>query len=757
MPDPIWQRYPAIVNIKSIEDIGLINNALDTNGNLFYDSDGSITTTESGTTNQFIYNDANGARIKHAKLDGNDMITVLNFWWDGDVSGNAYFPLAIDTVLKIRGQVLITTRTPILLPDGVINYTGFIELMPVVNGDSDTNTYHFGSYIATQTPIINEAQIDYTPSDIKTDTNHVAHTIQNFRVNGNNSSGTGMVIKDVSYDKSSYDDFYMGFGKCSLINFTVEDNGSTIGGGDFEFGWYNDAYYTGQGTSFREVYINVNFSTPGSYGIQKFSNYNIAINVQVKSNIDGIKWFKQTIDPSFYNCYLKNAHFFDQCTNEVILDNCFSYQNNSSIAGGFGNKYNINSTINDPSPYKTVTVRNCYVIQDTINSGGLFNTLSLSAGSVMNLNIHHSYIKIDATSGFIAYNTGSNGNIHLYMKYQPGAPFNSSNIYVNAISTVNPFITIGEAVPVSTDSYFDILEFISRDETTNDIYNGLSGTGQLYRDSSHPNSTYIQTMNDALEFNFNVAISTFYTLNFSIIDTEYPSLDVYRSSPWIIDTYSNDINNLMYPELEGSSFLSYGDPHVIPKFGTPYDLPHIEGSFLLLDTNTNINRIIIKAKTWFTPKEKSTEFMNSMFKNANFDMYNLVSWQLDSTTFYKYVKIEYKGECCIVDMSTLETVEYNDNDFKNNTLPIVNKKFNNIKLTDVQLSNETENFEKMDTTHERIKKRIVSAGPIDLHLVSNNMTHYGNSGINLKFKWNVNAEHFSGALIRQEDANVIDF
>lgn len=208
-----------------------------------------------------------------------------------------------------------------------------------------------------------------------------------------------------------------------------------------------------------------------------------------------------------------------------------------------------------------------------------------------------------------------------------------------------------------------------------------------------------------------------------------------------------------------TSLRTFADPHVVPIFGSEYLLPHDENTYLLLDNNSPINRLVVKGKCWFSPKHRSTEFLNSTFKKMDIDLYNLVNWQLDNTTFYRYIKIEYQHEECIIDMTDLNTVEYTtEDDLLNHKLPIIDIDFKNIKLGEIIISDVDETMRRLSGESDKIVKRTIYVDKFEFILVSNNLTHFGNNGLTLNHRYTLaQLKEFNGALIRQKDAVVVKF
>ena len=101
-----------------------------------------------------------------------------------------------------------------------------------------------------------------------------------------------------------------------------------------------------------------------------------------------------------------------------------------------------------------------------------------------------------------------------------------------------------------------------------------------------------------------------------------------------------------------------GDPHINPIRGNPYTLPKTEDTFLLVDNNVDYDRLIIKGKCWYLPKEQYQDSLNRA-SDRNTNKLNKLKDLFENGTFFKYIKIEYKNQEVIIDMDDLSLKKYN--------------------------------------------------------------------------------------------------
>lgn len=260
--------------------------------------------------------------------------------------------------------------------------------------------------------------------------------------------------------------------------------------------------------------------------------------------------------------------------------------------------------------------------------------------------------------------------------------------------------------------------------------------------------------------------TTRYTLDISDI---YGSLGNLSASYWnstsaypIIKYFYENTNIQGYTTAAPSVrpwfvYDQYGfdDPHIVPIYGKEYMLPHIEDTYLLFDNNDEKDRLVIKGKTWFIPISNTTKFIKSLIENGNIGYHKEMIRRLEDTTYFKYIKIEYNDEVCIIDMEYLQQVEYTtENDLNNNNLPLSNKRLRSITIHNMTNSNMAVNFKKESEKYNDKIKRIINVGNHSITLVSNLGEIKGNNGIKLSAPY---APDASGALVRQEDAKVVSF
>jgi alpha-tubulin suppressor-like RCC1 family protein len=129
-----------------------------------------------------------------------------------------------------------------------------------------------------------------------------------------------------------------------------------------------------------------------------------------------------------------------------------------------------------------------------------------------------------------------------------------------------------------------------------------------------------------------------------------------------------------------NSTIVGGDPHIKPLFGPKYTLENKENCYNLLDTLVKSpNKIVINAKCWFLPENLLNDF-----KKINTNKQSLQFMQ--DYTFIRYISIMCGDEKLIIDMETLEPVQYtSENDVNSFKLETVknNTKYKNIVIEDI--------------------------------------------------------------------------
>ena len=181
----------------------------------------------------------------------------------------------------------------------------------------------------------------------------------------------------------------------------------------------------------------------------------------------------------------------------------------------------------------------------------------------------------------------------------------------------------------------------------------LYGSGTLGTDNN--NSTDLTTIQGKLSGSASSWDTEYWTIG---TDSNYPTLDQFHLGPWTNYTNYNDVATLTSPYTSGGSRVSGsysgagGDPHINPIYGNPYTLPKTENTFLLVDNNVSYDRLVIKGKCWYLPK---SQYQDALVRaqDRNNTKYNKLKDLFENGTFFKYIKIEYKGKEVIVDMDDL--------------------------------------------------------------------------------------------------------
>jgi hypothetical protein len=124
-----------------------------------------------------------------------------------------------------------------------------------------------------------------------------------------------------------------------------------------------------------------------------------------------------------------------------------------------------------------------------------------------------------------------------------------------------------------------------------------------------------------------------------------------------------------------------GDPHIKPIFGKKYMLENQENCYNLLNTLIG-DKIVVNAKCWFLSNELLDEF-RKINNDAN------MLYFMEKYTFFRYISIMCGNEKIIIDMETLDLVNYTNKDDVNNfNLQQISEKleFNNIIVENIQES-----------------------------------------------------------------------
>ena len=124
----------------------------------------------------------------------------------------------------------------------------------------------------------------------------------------------------------------------------------------------------------------------------------------------------------------------------------------------------------------------------------------------------------------------------------------------------------------------------------------------------------------------------------------------------IIFSYKGPLDSVFASHFTVPSSGGGGDPHINPLIGKPYTLPKTEDTFLLIDNKVDHDRLTIKGKCWYLPKEQYQDPLNRAF-DRNTSKLNKLKDLFENGTFFKYIKIEYKGKEVIIDMDDLALKE----------------------------------------------------------------------------------------------------
>jgi len=171
---------------------------------------------------------------------------------------------------------------------------------------------------------------------------------------------------------------------------------------------------------------------------------------------------------------------------------------------------------------------------------------------------------------------------------------------------------------------------------------GLSGGGFDYPDSPNPDIGNLKTLDENTGEIWDLLI---WTAGTGTGDSLYPTLDAFAASPWLSASYVNYNDEPEFGAVSGGG----GDPHIVPVFGLPYELPTTDKTYLLFNNCQSDNLFTIKAKCGVR----------------------------GGLSFFKYIRIETRLRDYIIDMDDLRFKKYtNDEDFYENNIPSTKKQFN---------------------------------------------------------------------------------
>jgi len=173
----------------------------------------------------------------------------------------------------------------------------------------------------------------------------------------------------------------------------------------------------------------------------------------------------------------------------------------------------------------------------------------------------------------------------------------------------------------------------------------LVKSGQVYGSSSY-GSDYRNGGNNSMTLDENLGTDwspSIWTAGTGIGSSLYPTLNAFTTNPWGSYTNYNDV-----PEL-GATGGGGGDPHIVPIYGKPYELPVTEKTYLLFDNCQPKNMFTVKAKC--------------IIRNG--------------LSFFKYIRIETITRDYIIDVDDLRFKKYTtEEDLEKGNLQIVKKEFN---------------------------------------------------------------------------------
>lgn len=139
------------------------------------------------------------------------------------------------------------------------------------------------------------------------------------------------------------------------------------------------------------------------------------------------------------------------------------------------------------------------------------------------------------------------------------------------------------------------------------------------------------------------------------------------------------------------------------------------------------DQITIDARFNYLPKRASLRYVNSLFKDCDFDKYNSLSYKSRDYIFLKYVQIKYIDMYYIFDLQTLKSVEANGHSLEEKNLKPIELNDNCMKISELVKSNISSNFE----PSTQFYKRTAEIGPIKIHMISD-MKPYCSSGIEIE-------------------------
>jgi len=708
-----------IVNIYP-DDIDIINNAVNNDGYLYYDSEGNIIEDANIVTDNVRYFIFQG-KFNVPEAIGRESINELILVFKPRV-GDDYISIYNDEIkinLDLKIDVVLQTDVPLKLLSGIY-FTGFFN---IVNTDSNNiRTVTFGS---------KDEIADSNDSSNKPD----------FRIDGSESSGDSLIIKNISNPEN----VNLVFRNFSATNFILMSGHMLYGGyGQVKSCLIDYAYIQFYGNKINYALLD---------NTETFSAKNVMV-----EGTNYIHWINKADDATFDSCYIYNTHFFEEISGNLEIINCFAYHD-LGFPYGFGRKFNCyNKEQNE------ILLKDSYVIfkgNVAQELGVMFEEIATKyissygeAEYSLNIEYNNFYCIVDSENdldiGFISINLNNFVNsthienfIDFHMRETISilpSPYPTIKVTGNrnkTFSAISKFYR--NEYPSELDySSFDIIE-----DDFNNIKNEI--------DINISGSSDSQVLKNLIEFDRNKLPNSF-LLNgrttdeiANISNGIYPT-NGFRNFPWG-GTYKNSLTDPKFPHLIGE-VSGYDDPHINPLYGPSYDLPHDENTYLLLEGGG----ILIKGKTWFVPIENALEHLKNIVKNIG-DHKEIIR-RINDTTYFKYVKIEYKDQTCIIDMEDLSEVVYtNEVDLNENNLPKEKTDHPEIVLTEIEKSTETIRFEQTDITEDKVR-RYVTIGNVVLTLISNTGEIIGNNGVKVTIPKGVN---YKGALIRKDYAIVTEF
>jgi len=324
------------------------------------------------------------------------------------------------------------------------------------------------------------------------------------------------------------------------------------------------------------------------------------------------------------------------------------------------------------------------------------------------------------------------------------------------ISVTNCYAIGTNAVLVGTDSRgTSKTQYI---KLTNCIAQNLSPVGTTLHADSTNNSVDQTTIQGSLTGPAASWDTNYWTAGSG---SNYPTLNQFQSGLWGGYTSHTDSATLSPGEGGGG-----GDPHMNPLIGKPYTLPKTEDTFLLIDNKVDHDRLVIKAKCWYLPKEQYQDPLVRAF-DRNASKHNKLKDLFENGTFFKYIKIEYKGKEVIIDMDDLSLKNYDGKaNLYSGSLPPSDKQ--GFKYGDMLTVGKIIGSKKglytatsTKTTHDTAYRTIMRT--VEINTLDNNLTiELARDRKNIarrnsiKLSVNGNIGKFGGALIRK-DVQIIDF